>query len=347
MESKTDKKTKEYIVVFDTNILYQKYDQKADFLNFAFNSTYDNVISLVSQLDIYEKVKIAIPTVVWNEMEKQIIDAHRRKLIDFEKYIEKWLFPEYTLSKNDIGNYQEYIKSKILSYKKQLETGLCEVLSLPIPNKNKFGRIVERAFAKEPPFGGKEKNSDKGFKDVLIWESILELCETYDFANILFYTDDKGFKEQLYVEFKAMYPNAQLNICSKEDEIKTLLEEWARSIDQFSYIPVEESKDYPELEKWLESSDCKNQLIDPKWGLYDQSQIIVSVVLDVLSYDNIELIENTETGEIYSLDAVIRVEYKLKNETSFEDNKEVHMVVNNIDNTAFSVEDAYFDDEES
>ena len=144
-----------------------------------------------------------------------------------------------------------------------------------------------------------------------------------------------------------MYPNAQLNICSKEDEIKTLLEEWARSVDQFSYIPVEESKDYPELEKWLESSDCKNQLIDPIWGLYDQSQIIVSVVLDVLSYDNIELIENTETGVIYLLDAVIRVEYKLKNETSFEDNKEVHMVVNSIDNTVFSVEDAYFDDEES
>ena len=52
MESKTDKKTNEYIVVFDTNILYQKYDKKADFLDFAFNSTYDNVISLVSQLDI-------------------------------------------------------------------------------------------------------------------------------------------------------------------------------------------------------------------------------------------------------------------------------------------------------
>ena len=63
-------------------------------------------------------------------------------------------------------------------------------MELPIPNNKCFTRIVERAFEKKAPFEGKEKNSDKGFKDVLIWESILELVEINPKSEIIFYSQD-------------------------------------------------------------------------------------------------------------------------------------------------------------
>ena len=35
---------KEYFIIFDTNVLFQRYESKADFSSFSFNSTYDNVV---------------------------------------------------------------------------------------------------------------------------------------------------------------------------------------------------------------------------------------------------------------------------------------------------------------
>ena len=76
------------------------------------------------------------------------------------------------------------------------------IFKIPICNESRFKEIVKRALRKQPPFEGKDKQSDKGFKDVLIWESILEYSEDNQF-NIHFVTNDKGFKQTLIKEFKS------------------------------------------------------------------------------------------------------------------------------------------------
>ena len=45
-----------YYLVFDTNVLFQTYEKKADFTTFGFNATYENVIDMINQLDIYDQV---------------------------------------------------------------------------------------------------------------------------------------------------------------------------------------------------------------------------------------------------------------------------------------------------
>ena len=47
--------SQEFFVVFDTNVLYQSYDKKADFSSFNFNATYENIVGFINQLDIYEE----------------------------------------------------------------------------------------------------------------------------------------------------------------------------------------------------------------------------------------------------------------------------------------------------
>ena len=68
-----------YYLVFDTNVLFQTYEKKADFTTFGFNATYENVIDMINQLDIYDQVILAIPSVVWSEMERQIIENNYNK----------------------------------------------------------------------------------------------------------------------------------------------------------------------------------------------------------------------------------------------------------------------------
>lgn len=154
----------EYYLIFDTNALYQAYDKKSNFTSFSFNSTYENVIDMINQLDIYTKVVLAIPSVVWNEMERQIIEKHDELIQSYKSTIKKRIFLEYFIQENTGINYPEYIKAKILEYKENLSSGINIVYELPIASNSRFDSIVNRAFKKLPPFEGKEKSLIKALR---------------------------------------------------------------------------------------------------------------------------------------------------------------------------------------
>lgn len=119
---------------------------------------------MLSQLDIYERVSVGIPKVVWNEMTQQIIEAHATRVLEFGSYIKKWKFPEYRVTTCDIEDYPNYIKSVVERYKEELEKGLIKITELSLPSASRFQSVMERAFSKLPPFGGKEKTQTKVLK---------------------------------------------------------------------------------------------------------------------------------------------------------------------------------------
>ena len=176
-----------YYLIFDTNALFQAYEKKADFTTFSFNATFENVIDMINKLDIYNQVTVAIPSVVWNEMEKQIIEKHDELLLSYRNIITKKLFPEYSIIENPTINYPEYIKTKIVEYKEEITKGLNKVIEIPVASNNRFESIINRAFSKLPPFEGKEKRSDKGFKDALLWESVLEFALKHPKSKMMLY----------------------------------------------------------------------------------------------------------------------------------------------------------------
>lgn len=337
--------TREYFLIFDTNVLYQDYKTKADFCSFSFNATYENVIGLINQLDIYENVIVAIPNVVWNEMKKQIIDAHTTKLDDYKSYIKKWKFPEFSIKENSVDEYSTFVIEKIEEYNSDICSGINKVIELPLPSDGRFKRIVRRAYDKEPPFEGKEKKSDKGFKDVLIWESILEFVSLHPSAEIIFYSKDNGFKEHLNKEFEELFPDAHISICYTESDIKLQLEQWAKEIDIYAYQPIADYKEHQEFINWLESGDCTIQLIEQDFGLIEKSRIITSTSVKVIDYDNIQATSVTEEINRYSVDASLEVTYSFKSEMLVSEIIEVNMEVESFDDTVFSVEDVYRTDE--
>lgn len=54
--------------------------------------------------------------------------------------------------------------------------------------------IMDRVFKKIPPFSIAENVSDKGFKDTLIWLSILDFFKEKTWKNVIFVTNDKAFR---------------------------------------------------------------------------------------------------------------------------------------------------------
>ena len=177
-----------YYLIFDTNVLFQAYEKKADFTSFSFNSTYENIIDMINQLDIYSQVILVIPSVVWRELEKQIIEKHDELLLTYRSTITNKVFPEYSIKENPQMDYPEYIKTKIKEYKDDIQQGMSEVIEIQNASNSRFRSIIDRAFGKRPPFEGKDKKSDKGFKDALLWESILEFALNQPKSEIIYYS---------------------------------------------------------------------------------------------------------------------------------------------------------------
>ena len=328
---------KRYFLIFDTNILFQSYKNHADFTHFSLNSVFQEAIGMVNQLDIYENVEIAISSVVWNELKKQIIAAHEERIIEFEK----WNFPEYAVKKLPVEDYSIYIEKRIDEYKKSISSGINKIIELPIPTEKRFEKIVKRAFEKEAPFEGKDKKSDKGFKDVLIWESILELTEDNPKAQIIFYSEDKGFKEKLVTEFMDLFPEACIYIYSKKDDVKEQLQIWAKEIDKYSYRPIEDFDENAEIVDWLNSEDFIEQIIDGDFGLVEKGRLISSISANLVSVDNIECLNINENSKEYYIELVLEVKYNLKDGAKTSETIGASVRVEEFDDIVYSVEDAY------
>jgi len=61
------------------------------------------------------------------------------------------------------------------------------------PNAEILETVMDRVFKKTPPFCNADNASDKGFKDTLLWLSLLEYFKNYDGDSVIFVTADKGF----------------------------------------------------------------------------------------------------------------------------------------------------------
>lgn len=338
---------REYYIIFDTNVLFQRYDSKADFTVFSFNATYENVVNMINALDIYEYVTIVIPTVVWKEMEKQIIEKHDECLTAFRTTITKKKFPEFSIVETQMKDYSSYIKTEIENYKKDiLSSTINSVIEMPLATNMRFDSIVNRAFDKKPPFEGKEKKSDKGFKDALLWESILEFAILHPSARFLYYSKDNIFGEFLSDEFLNSYNQATLNICKDETEVKDCLEEWAKEIDIYAYHPIENHEDNRGFMEWIESGDFLIQLIDMDFGLVDESRLIQDSTIRLVRYDNIQVISDSGDTIEYSADVILEIGYVLKGDVAIKDVISVKIDVNCFDNAIYTIEDIYRNEQE-
>lgn len=335
-----------YWLIFDTNVLFQAYEKKADFTSFSFNATFENVINMVNKLDIYNQVTIAIPSVVWNEMKKQIIEKHDELLLSYKSTISKKLFPEYSIQENPSIDYPDYIKTKIEEYKKEISKGLNEVIDIPIASNNRFESIINRAFSKLPPFEGKDKKSDKGFKDALLWEGILEFALKHPKSKIIYYSKDTAFGEFLLKEFTENVADSSLFICKNEDEVKMQLEKWAKEIDKYSYQPIEDFDENKELTDWLNSDDFLIQIIDRDFGLVEKGRLITSTVAHLLSIDNIECLNSGSDLNEYYIEAVLQFVYELKDGGKTTETINAIIEVTALEDVVYSVENAYRADED-
>lgn len=64
-----------------------------------------------------------------------------------------------------------------------------------LSDNSTFSKILDRVYKKVPPFLSVDGASDKGFKDSLIWLSLLEFFKSSGEDDVVFVTNDNGFRK--------------------------------------------------------------------------------------------------------------------------------------------------------
>jgi hypothetical protein len=203
--------TKEYCVVFDSNTLYEVQDR----VPIIFNSNLNELKEFISKAKI-ENVVIKIPEMVIKERIKQCLDEIKNKVERIDKDLR---FLQTLGVKSAEEEYKKVDYNKILNIKidKFIKDNLIEVINIP---KIEQDEVINRVINKICPF----KDKDKGFKDTIIWLSIINDAKQNPNVNYIFCSNNTSdFNEDLLISEFKLISKKEFKICKNMIDLKEYL----------------------------------------------------------------------------------------------------------------------------
>ena len=171
-------------IVLDSNVLFIDYDKNYHIKKLFFSKAIGDLLKMRKEGRYGSNVSILVPEVVLRELVRQRIEDFNRFMNSYAKIYK--CIDDCGISKVDIerDNYPEDVIGQINEWMK-----LNDIKTIPICNKTYFDSIIEDAIEKRPPFEGKDKKSDKGFKDALIFYSLIDFAKKNPGEYILWTQD--------------------------------------------------------------------------------------------------------------------------------------------------------------
>ncbi|WP_257668666.1 PIN domain-containing protein [Parapedobacter tibetensis] len=212
------------LIVFDTNSLRSTEAGEVAYSFFAFGRPFQMVEEFILEKDLSEDIHIAIPTWAIEELKDQKHRQYKTDIIEFQKLAKRLSgmphIPELALPEEefDCTTYiqekaQEYLATKsikLLEIKEELaNTVLQSMMKRVMKDQNK-----------KQPFAHTGKYKDAGFKDNIVWESLMHFDGVTDFDKVIFITKD-GDYANCEVEFKDKWNR---HIAIEKDENNAIAE---------------------------------------------------------------------------------------------------------------------------
>ena len=195
------------LIVFDTNKIRSTANNSLSYGTFEVSADFTRIDNFIKTNNLTEYVHIAIPRIVIQELLKQKQEQYDKDINNFS-IISKRL---EELPNTDFGQIK--LPSEVFDCRKHLEksvnkflqTNEISVIELD-PNKMKdvLQRIIQRSINRNSPFKGREP-TDSGFKDVVIWESILNYDELAKYDKVILVSNDAGFNKDCEIEFQTRF----------------------------------------------------------------------------------------------------------------------------------------------
>lgn len=214
---------KKILVIIDTNSLGNYSSGEIYCKNYSYldinRYLHENIVNnFNSSGDI--SIQIAIPQMVLEELKFQQKSSFENKKKNLGEDFKKFNgLPNSEIKLPDL-DYDSYLDEKASAY-----LGVYGIKEIKNPSKSVSNKLIERVLQRDKPFYKKGKKLDSGFKDNIIWESILEFVSENSYDKYFFLSNDSDFEdEKLRKEF-IQIAGKELYIVKEVADLKGKLEE--------------------------------------------------------------------------------------------------------------------------
>lgn len=255
------------LIVFDTNSLRSTDGDKVIYATFEFGGPFRLIEQYLLDNNLIENVSIAIPAWAIVELKDQKRRQYEEDLVAFKSNFKRLRgLPHFAgLEVDDTAfNCSEHVHLKSEEYL-ATKTAI-NIIELKEEKANDILKSMMTRVLKEQkikrPFAHTGKFNDAGFKDNIIWESILNYEELENYDKLIFLTKDGDYVGCEY-EFKGKW-NKHIEIIKDESKVIDELE-----IDYKNFIEHRMLYDYAKKEYFI---DYLNDLITPKTKIYFEEE---------------------------------------------------------------------------
>jgi hypothetical protein len=238
------------LVVFDTNSLRSTEAGEVAYSFFAFGRPFQVIEEFILEKNLNEDIHIAIPTWAIEELKDQKHRQYKTDIVEFQKLAKRLSgmphIPEIALPEVEF-DCTTFIKEKADEYLATKEIKLLEIKEeLANTVLQSMMKRVMKDQNKKQPFAHSGKYKDAGFKDNIVWESLMHFDGVTDFDKVIFLTKDTDYAN-CQVEFKAKW-NRHISISSDENTVVAeILKDYELYINErviYDFAQTEYFKDY-------------------------------------------------------------------------------------------------------
>jgi hypothetical protein len=237
------------LVILDTNKIRANFEWEKDYSNFEPKGDFIEIIEWIEQNRLHGLVTIGLPEIVVEEVvenRRANFDQEMERLKSSLKKLENLSccdFSGVVLPRDDF-DYRQFFRNEIEAYMGAKPFVIMLKLDKGAHGKT-LERVMKKALLKEKPFD----DSGRGFKDALIWETLLNLSNINGYHNVFLLTEDSDF-ESLQGEFaKTFSKDLQM-----ENNTTTLIVD----LEKIYGLYV----DYPELVRYLKTEYFRSKLVE-------------------------------------------------------------------------------------
>src|SRR3989344_3552284 len=188
-------KNKNILVIVDTNNLGSYRSGNILCKNYVYleinKHLHENIVNnFYFKKSKNTSIQVAIPELVLEELKNQqgyMFDSDVTKLKSIFEKIKSLPGNELKISDTD---YIKYLDNKSSGY-----IGYYNIKKIDNPPNEILVKLINKSLKKQKPFYKKDSNIDSGFKDAIIWESILEFVKKNKYDKYFFLTDDSDFED--------------------------------------------------------------------------------------------------------------------------------------------------------
>ena len=209
------------LIVFDTNSLRSTEEGEVAYSFFAFGKPFQDIEKFVTDNNLADEIHLAVSDWAITEIKDQ---KQKQYLTDVEEYksLAKRLsgLPhtgEITFPADEF-NCEEYVEQKaaeFLAVKQIKRLGIPEVVANTVL-RSMMSRVMRGE--RKSPFVNSGKYKDAGFKDNLVWESLMIYDAVPNYDKIIFLTKDGDFNKHCEAEFRTKW-NKHIVILTQENNV--------------------------------------------------------------------------------------------------------------------------------